>query len=110
MPNQTCIQNSFQHLDGRNDQGASWYGTDIKIYFKMSNLNPQICEWLHHVWLEMKDKKFMIVKGWEKVGLMKAWEVDLQVVAMEENTIKPLFTTIANIEDVVNINVQFSPL
>jgi hypothetical protein len=41
---------------------------------------------------------------------MKAWEVDLQAVAMEENTIKPLFTTIANIEDVVNINVQFSPL
>jgi hypothetical protein len=41
---------------------------------------------------------------------MKAWEVDLQVVAMEENTIKPLFTTIANIEDVANINVQFNPL
>jgi len=41
---------------------------------------------------------------------MKAWEVDLQVVAMEENAIKPLFTTIVNIEDVVNINVQFSPL
>jgi hypothetical protein len=41
---------------------------------------------------------------------MKAWEVDLKVVAMEENTIKPLFTTIVNIEDVVNINVQFSPL
>jgi hypothetical protein len=43
----------------------------------MSNLNPQICQWLHHPWLEMKDKKFMIMKGWEKVGLMKAWEVDL---------------------------------
>jgi hypothetical protein len=41
---------------------------------------------------------------------MKAWEVDLQVVSIEENTIKPLFTTIVNIEDVVNINVQFSPL
>ncbi len=110
MPNQTCIQKGFQCLDGRSDQGASWYGMEIQIDFKMSNLKSQICEWLHHVWLEMKDKKFMVVKVWEKVGLMKAWEVDLQVVPMEENTIKPLFTTIANIEDVVNINVQFSPL
>lgn len=33
MTNQTCIQNGFQHLDGRNDQGASGYGTDIKIDF-----------------------------------------------------------------------------
>ncbi len=76
MPNQTCIQNGFQ-LDGRIDQRASWYGMDLKIDLKMSNLNPQICQWLHHPWLEMKDKKFMIMKGWEKVGLMKAWEVDL---------------------------------
>lgn len=39
---------------------------------------------------------------------MKAW-VDLQVVAMEENTIKTLFTTIANIEDVVNIMSNLIP-
>ncbi len=43
----------------------AWMVEVIKehVDLKMSNLKPQICEWLHHAWFKMKDKKFMIVKG-----------------------------------------------
>jgi hypothetical protein len=39
--------------------------------------------------------------------LMKAWEVDLQMVAMTKNTTKPLFILIVDFKDSVDIEVQF---
>jgi hypothetical protein len=38
----------------------------------MSNLKPQICEWLNNAWKELRSKQTMILKGWEKIGLRKA--------------------------------------
>ncbi len=64
----------------------------------MSNLKPCICEWLHNVWKDLKSKETMILKGWEKTRLIRAWNGDLQLVAMEANTTTFLFTTF-NIEE-----------
>jgi hypothetical protein len=60
-----------------------------------------------HIWSKVKDKKLMILKWWENNILMKAWEVDFQMVAMEKNTTKPLFILIVDIKDNVDIEVQF---
>jgi hypothetical protein len=59
-------------------------GMDSKADFIMNDLKPLIYEWLHHVWLKMKDKKLMMVKGWKKTKMIKAWEVDFQMATMEE--------------------------
>jgi hypothetical protein len=50
----------------------------------MNNLKPLIYEWLHHAWLKMKEKKFMMVKGWKKTKMIKAWKVDFQMATIEE--------------------------
>jgi hypothetical protein len=48
-------------------------GMDSKANFIMNDLKPLIYEWLHHAWLKMKDKKLMMVKGWKKTKMIKAW-------------------------------------
>jgi hypothetical protein len=59
-------------------------GMGSKADFIMSDLKPLIYEWLHHAWLKMKDKQLMMVKGWKKNKMIKAWEADFQMPTMEE--------------------------
>ncbi len=40
----------------------------------------------------------MITKGWEKIGITKAFTLDFQVEAMEANALTPLFTFIPEVE------------
>jgi hypothetical protein len=44
-------------------------GKKPNVDFKMNNLKPHICEWLHNVWKELKSKNTMILKGWRKHDL-----------------------------------------
>jgi hypothetical protein len=59
-------------------------GMDSKADFIMNDLKPLIYEWLHHAWFKMKDKKFMMVKGWKRTKMIKVWEVDFQMPTVEE--------------------------
>jgi hypothetical protein len=46
----------------------------------MNNLKPQICGWLHSAWTQMQGMDGMIdgmiVKGWEKPRIAKAFTFD----------------------------------
>jgi hypothetical protein len=45
----------------------------------MSNLKPQICGWLISTWTQVQGMDGMIVKGWEKSGITKAFTLDFQI-------------------------------
>jgi hypothetical protein len=47
------------------------------VDFKISNLKPKNCGWLHQVWMEVKAMKPMLIKGHEKTRLIRAWDDDL---------------------------------
>jgi hypothetical protein len=34
---------------------------NLAMNFKINNLNPYICEWLHQSWIKMKAMQIMIV-------------------------------------------------
>jgi len=51
-------------------------GKEPLIDFKMSNLKPQICGWLHSTWTQVQGMDGMIVKGWEKTRITKAFTPD----------------------------------
>jgi len=61
-------------------------GKDPNVDFKMNNLKPWNCEWLHNAWKELRSKQTMILKGWEKTRLLRAWNNEFQLVAMETKT------------------------
>ncbi len=50
------------------------YGKDPNVDFKMSKLNPCICECIHNTWKELKDKETLILKGWGKTNAYKSLE------------------------------------
>jgi hypothetical protein len=52
----------------------------------MNSLKPWICEWLHNVRKELKSKKTMILKGWEKTRFTRVGSGDFQLATMEANT------------------------
>jgi hypothetical protein len=73
------------------------------VDFKMSNLKPWICEWLYNAWKKIKSKQTMILKGWEKIGLIRAWNNEFQLIAMETNITTSLFTITHDIEEDMEI-------
>ncbi len=58
----------------------------------MSILKPKLCAWLFHAWKHVKNMDNMICKGWEKIGLLRNFNEQFQLEAMEVNAIKPLFS------------------
>ncbi len=70
----------------------------------MSNLKPRICEWLHNALKELRSKQTMILKGWEKIGLTRAWNNEFKLVAMEANTTISLFIITHDIEKNMEID------
>jgi hypothetical protein len=46
-------------------------GQESKVDFKMSNLKPKICSWLHSTWTKVKAKIETIIKGWDKIGITR---------------------------------------
>ena len=61
----------------------------MHIDFKMSKLKPHICHWFYKAWIHVSSKINMISKGWEHIGLLKAFDSEFQ--AMMDNMVKPLF-------------------
>ncbi len=45
----------------------------------------------------------MILKGWEKIGLIRAWNNEFQLIAMETNITTSLFTITHDIEEDMEI-------
>jgi hypothetical protein len=43
------------------------------IDLKMSDLKPKICKWLHATWTQVQGMEEMIIKGWQKIGIMNAF-------------------------------------
>jgi hypothetical protein len=67
------------------------------IDFKMNNLKPQICGWLYST-TEVHGMVGMIIKGWEKIGITKAFTPYFQIKALEANAFTPLFTFTPKVE------------
>jgi hypothetical protein len=44
--------------------------------------------------MKVKEMKSMIVKGWDKIGITKAFGIEFQLAALEANTSRSLFTII----------------
>jgi hypothetical protein len=40
----------------------------------MNNLKPHICEWLHYAWKQVQGMEETIVKGWDTMGITKAFK------------------------------------
>ncbi len=49
----------------------------------------------------------MLIKGWEEIGLTRAWDDDFQLVALETNTPIVLFTTMLEIKEAIDIVDDF---
>jgi hypothetical protein len=69
-------------------------GSEVELDFKISTIKPLLYSWLHKAWLHVFFKQDMICKGWEKAGLLRAFEKSFQVEAMKDNITTPLFPTI----------------
>jgi hypothetical protein len=77
--------------------------------FKMSNLKPKICGWLHQACIEMKVMKLMMINGWEKTRLKRIWDDDFQLATLETNMTTMLFTTMLEIIEAINVVDDFDP-
>jgi hypothetical protein len=64
----------------------------------MSNLNPNMCAWLLHAWIHIKSLNIMICKGWEKIGLLRRFNMHFLLQAMEVNTITTIFLITFNLK------------
>ena len=42
--------------------------------FKMSKLKPHICEWLYVAWENVSNRNTMVLKGWEQIGFLYAFD------------------------------------
>jgi hypothetical protein len=83
------------------------------VDLRMSNLMPLICEWLHNAWTQVKNMQDMIIKGWDKCGIDKAFIHEFELKAMVANVESPLFKVTSNIEENIeedNISDSTIPL
>jgi len=97
-PIQTCIQEIISFLDMFNNQKPTRKGENLNIDFRMSIMKPNLCVWLFHAWIHVKNMNEMMCKGWEKIGLLKSFKMQFQLEAMEVNAITPLFSITFNSE------------
>ncbi len=68
---------------------------DPKVDFQMSIMKLNLCAWMFHAWIHVTR---MICKGWEKTWLLRSFNVQFQLEAMEVNAITPLFSITFNLE------------
>lgn len=64
----------------------------------MSILKPKLCAWLFHTWEHVKNIDNMICKGWGKTRLLRSFNGEFQLEAMEVNVATPLFSITFNFE------------
>ncbi len=75
----------------------------------MSNLKPCICEWLHCPWMQVQGVEETIVKGWDKIGITKAFKREFQLATMEVKVNTSLFHFTSNIEEHNEIDMEINP-
>ncbi len=68
----------------------------------MSNLNPYVCEWLHCAWKQMQGMEEIIMKGWDKIGITRAFKDEFQLVIMEASATTSLFNVKQDITEYGN--------
>jgi hypothetical protein len=61
-------------------------------------MKPNLCAWLFHAWIHVKNMNELIRKGWEKIRLLKNFNMQFQLEAMEVSVITPLFSITFNSE------------
>jgi hypothetical protein len=54
-------------------------GQNQHIDFKMNNLKPRICEWLHCALKQVQGMEETIVKGWGKTRITKTFKSDFNL-------------------------------
>jgi hypothetical protein len=74
----------------------------------MSILKSKLCAWLFQVWEHVKNMDNMICKGWEKTRLLRSFNEQFQLEAMEVNVIRPLFSVNFDFEINVKKKVLYS--
>jgi hypothetical protein len=48
----------------------------------MSNLKPKMCKWFHAPWMKVKEMRSMIVKGWDKTRIIRAFGIEFQLATL----------------------------
>jgi hypothetical protein len=61
-------------------------------------MKPNLCAWLFHAWIHVKNMNEIICKGWEKTRLLKSFNMQFQLEVMEVNIITPLFSITFNLK------------
>jgi hypothetical protein len=69
-------------------------GQEPCVDFKMNNLKPRMCSWLHATRMKVKEVRNMIVKWWDKTIITRAFGIEFQLVALKANTTISLFIII----------------
>jgi hypothetical protein len=75
----------------------------------MSNLKLRICEWLHCAWKQVQGVEETIVKGWDKIGITKAFKREFQLATMEAKVNTSLLHFTSNIEEHNEIDMEINP-
>jgi hypothetical protein len=65
MPIQTFIQEKNSFFDLFNNQKPTRKGGNLKVDIRMSIMKLNLCPWLFHAWIHVKNMNEMICKGWE---------------------------------------------
>ncbi|KAL2628606.1 hypothetical protein R1flu_013292 [Riccia fluitans] len=71
-------------------------GTSIKSARLQTSVNllwNVACNWIFKAYNQLRNKELMVMKGWEKIGFLAAWDHDVQVKAAELNAVGGLFCT-----------------
>jgi hypothetical protein len=67
---------------------------EVKVDFKLSTLKPKLCSWLYSIWQHLTNKPEMVIKGWNKTGLFRSFDLNFQTQAMVDNMKAPLLKSI----------------
>ena len=76
--------------------------SNIQLDLRISTLREELCTWLLKTWRSLGSQKVMIVKGWDKCGLLRSFDKDFQAKAMESNADASLFTGLDNICEIID--------
>jgi hypothetical protein len=69
--------------------------SDVKVDVRVSRFKPMYASWLVHVYHDMQNKRALMVKGFEKAGIIDALSMDY-LLQLEENQFLNLMMIICN--------------
>jgi hypothetical protein len=66
----------------------------VQLDLRIGTLREELCTWLLQAWKEVGSRTDMIIKGWEKCGLLRPFDKIFQAEAMECNSHNSLFSDV----------------